>query len=377
VDEQWYLHLFAAEQPDLNWRHPEVRAEFVSILRFWLDRGVDGFRIDVADALVKPPGLPNVRDGSSVTYWDQDEVHEIYREWRAILDTYEPERIAVAEAWTPGIDRLSLYTRPDELHQAFNFRFLTTPWSAEAYRSVIQSSLAAMDAVGAPCTWVLSNHDVVRPASRFGRPDPETAGAPGGIVREEPPVDAALGLARARAASLMMLALPGSAYLYQGEELGLPEVFDLPDEVRQDPELRRSGGTKPGRDGCRVPLPWSGSASPFGFGPDGSTPWLPQPADWAALTVAAQRRDPDSPLSMYRTALRLRRELGLAQGAIDWPESPAQDVLLFNRPGLIVATNCGPVPVPVPRYGEPVLASGKVPEPGVLPANTTIWWRTA
>ncbi|MPZ27046.1 MAG: hypothetical protein GEV12_11685 [Micromonosporaceae bacterium] len=379
VDSQSYLHLFAPEQPDLNWQHPQVRAEFASILRFWLDRGVDGIRIDVADALVKPPGLPDVGSDptlrNSTRYWDQDGVHDIYRQWRAILDSYTPERIAVAEAWVPPPERLARYVRPDELHQAFNFRFLGTLWSAAGYREAIETTLAAMAAVGAPATWVLSNHDVVRHASRLGRPDPRTGGEPGGLLRGETPGDAARGLARARAATLTMLALPGAAYLYQGEELGLPEVFDLPDDRRQDPELRRSGGARLGRDGCRVPLPWAGQEPPFGFGPDGSTPWLPQPAGWAALTVAAQRADPDSTLSLYRTALRLRRELRLGRGPIHWPEPPGPDVLLFARPGLVSITNCGTAPVRLPDPADPVLASGPLPEAGVLPVDRTVWCR--
>jgi alpha-glucosidase len=381
-DGQWYLHLFAPEQPDLNWQHPEVRSEFAGILRFWLDRGVDGVRIDVADALVKPAGLPDVGAGTGlpgdqVSYWDQEGVHEIYREWRKILEEYSPQRIAVAEAWVPGPHRLARYVRPDELHQAFNFRFLGTPWRADAYRSVIDTSLAAMSAVGAPTTWVLSNHDVIRHATRLGRAAGHTGGVPGGAVAAEEPVDQAVGLARARAATLMMLALPGSAYLYQGEELGLPEVFDLPDRLRQDPEFRRSGGAKLGRDGCRVPLPWSGTGPPFGFGPDGCRPWLPQPAGWVGLSVAAQRSDPRSTLSMYRAALRLRRELRLGRGAIGWREAPAPDLLAFERPGLVCTTNCGPTAVRLAEaYGQPVLASNGAPATGILPPETTVWWRT-
>jgi alpha-glucosidase len=385
ADGQWYLHLFAPEQPDLDWEHPQVRAEFADIIRFWLDRGADGLRIDVAHGMVKAPGLPGTAvasaemlAGAHTPYWDQEGVHEIYREWRKILDDYGPERIAAAEAWVPTLDRLTRYVRRDELHQAFNFQFLGTPWSAEAYREVIIASIAAVESVGAAATWVLSNHDVVRHATRLGRADAtHTGGVAGGALREEEPVDQVLGLARARAATLMMLALPGSAYLYQGEELGLPEVLDLPDELRQDPRFHNSGGEIRGRDGCRVPIPWSGGTQPFGFGPDGATPWLPQPAGWATLTVDAQRRDPYSTWSMYRDALRLRRALRLGLGHLSWPDAPAPDVVMFSRPGLVCTTNCGATPVQLPeRYGDQVLASGPVPEPGVLPANTTIWWRT-
>jgi alpha-glucosidase len=384
-DGQWYLHLFATEQPDLDWEHPQVRAEFADVIRFWMDRGADGLRIDVAHGMVKAPGLPGTAvasaellDGAHSPYWDQDGVHEIYRDWRKILDAYTPERIAVAEAWVPTLDRLSRYVRRDELHQAFNFQFLQTPWTADAYRQVILDSIATVEAVGAAATWVLSNHDVVRHATRLGRADATGAGGTRhGAIRDEPPIDPVLGLTRARAATLLMLALPGSAYLYQGEELGLPEVLDIPDELRQDPRFHNSGGEVRGRDGCRVPIPWSGSAPPFGFGPDGSTPWLPQPASWAALTMDAQRGDPESTLSMYRHALRLRRELRLGLGELASLDLPAPDVVLFERPGMVCTTNFGDTPVRLRRdYGDPMLASGPATEPEVLPANTTIWWRT-
>jgi alpha-glucosidase len=379
-DGQWFLHLFAPEQPDLNWEHPQVRADFIDILRFWLDRGVDGLRIDVAHGLVKASGLPDdgpagavLLEGTHTPYWDQEGVHEIYREWRKVLDSYTPPRIAVAEAWVGDPDRLARYVRPDELHQAFNFDFLTAPWSADAYRSVIDTSLGAVGSVGADPTWVLSNHDVVRHASRYGRAR-HTGGTAGGAARDEEPVDAAIGLARARAATLMMLALPGSAYLYQGEELGLPEVFDLPDALRQDPVFHRSGGERRGRDGCRVPMPWSGQAPPFGFGAVAG--WLPQPPDWVDLTAEAQQADPTSTWSMYRAALRLRRDLRLGRGPLTWQEAPSAESLVFTLPGLVCAINCGSGPVALPdAYAEPVLASGPMAEAGVLPAHTTAWWR--
>ncbi|HEY9523973.1 MAG TPA: alpha-amylase family glycosyl hydrolase, partial [Thermopolyspora sp.] len=229
-DGQWYLHLFAAEQPDLDWEHPEVHAEFEAILRFWLDRGVDGFRIDVAHGMVKARGLPDIGHpgqarmlGAEVLpYFDQDGVHEIHRAWRRLLDSYDGERIGVAEAWAPDNERLSNYIRADEMHQAFNFHYLKSPWDAAALRSVIDRSLHTAGTVGAPPTWVLSNHDVRRHVTRYG--------------------DGELGLRRARAAALLTLALPGSAYLYQGEELGLPEVLDLPEDVCQDPQRLRGPG---------------------------------------------------------------------------------------------------------------------------------------
>ncbi|MGW0468179.1 glycoside hydrolase family 13 protein [Streptomyces sp. NPDC003027] len=320
ADGSWYLHLFAPEQPDLNWENAEVRAEFDSVFRFWLDLGVDGFRIDVAHGMVKAEGLPDIGHGRQarligtqrLPFFDQDGVHEIHRGWRRLLESYGPDRIGVAEAWAPTPERLALYVRPDELHQAFNFQFLNCPWDAAALRSVVEESLRATASVGAPTTWVLSNHDVVRHTTRYGAGDPAT------------------GLRRGRAAALLMLGLPGSVYLYQGEELGLPEVTDLPDRLRQDPAFLRGEGQDGLRDGCRVPLPWTAEGPSFGFGPAGS--WLPQPPEWAALSVAAQSGVPGSTLELYRAALRLRREhpaLG-AGDAVEWLEVPA-GVLAFRR----------------------------------------------
>ncbi|MEW9520972.1 glycoside hydrolase family 13 protein [Streptomyces tubercidicus] len=371
-DGEWYLHLFAPEQPDFNWDHPAVQDEFRSILRFWLDLGVDGFRVDVAHGLVKAPGLPDMGRGEQLKllgnqvlpFFDQDGVHDVYRSWRTVLDEYSAgrrpgslpgDRIAVAEAWAPTADRTALYVRPDELHQAFNFHYLNTEWNATALREAIDSSLDAMRPVAAPTTWVLSNHDVVRHRTRLGG-----------------------GLDRARAATLLMLALPGSAYLYQGEELGLPEVTDLPDEVRQDPAFFRDSGQEGLRDGCRVPLPWHGDEAPYGFGDGGS--WLPQPDDWAALTVEAQTGDPASTLELYRTALALRRRLpGLGAGeAVEWLDAP-DGVLAFRRPGGLVCTaNTTEAPVRLPAPGRLLLSSRQLAATDgefELPADTAVWWQ--
>jgi alpha-glucosidase len=388
-DGEWYLHLFAPEQPDLNWDNPAVRDEFRSVLRFWLDRGVDGIRIDVAHGMVKAPGLPDegdsaagLLDAARTPYFDQEGVHEIYRDWRSIMDEYRPERIAVAEAWVPNQVRLARYVRPDELHQAFNFDFLGTAWSGAGYRHVIDSSLQVMAAVGAPTTWVLSNHDVVRHASRLAVGVGGVPGGAGPAYAGLAAADPLLGLRRARAASLFMLALPGSAYLYQGEELGLPEVFDLPDAARQDPIFARTGGAERGRDGCRVPLPWSGRVPPFGFGPARSQPWLPQPADWAGSTVEVQQADPTSTWSMYAAALRLRRRLDAFDGEeLRWLSAPGDDLLVFGRPGpdgrpgLLCALNLGSVAARVSGVdGEPAVASWPGAGSGVLPPDTSAWW---
>ncbi|MDG4836636.1 glycoside hydrolase family 13 protein [Micromonospora sp. WMMD967] len=374
ADGEWYLHLFDPAQPDLNWRHPEVRAEFEDVLRFWLDRGVDGFRVDVAHGMIKAEGLPDVGFSTMTTgqrqvellgkgrlpYFDQDEVHEIYRAWRPILDSYPGGRMAVAEAWAETPQRLARYIGPDELHQAFSFDFLDATWSADSFRKVIDTAMSESAVVGAPTTWVLSNHDKQRHVTRYG--------------------DGAQGLRRARGASLLMLALPGCAYLYQGEELGLPEVLDLPDEMRQDPAFLRTGES---RDGCRVPIPWSGELAPYGFGPAGSElSWLPAPATWQAISVTAQTGVPGSTLELYRAALRIRRAHPALAGdtsGVTWLQSDP-DVLAFSRTAgetvLTCIVNLSGAPVPIDGYGEPIVASESLAEQGaglLLPVDAAAW----
>jgi alpha-glucosidase len=376
---QWYLHLFDVTQPDLNWSNPEVRAEFVSVLRFWLDRGVDGFRVDVAHGLVKEQDLsdwtqaPKVLGGLEIgpppPMWDQDGVHEIYQQWRAVLETYPGGRILVAEAWVTPAERLARYVRPDEMHQAFNFLYLDAPWSADPLRKVIDESLAANDAVGATTTWVLSNHDVVRHTSRLGYPVGHSRMH--GIGAGDPQPDPALGLRRARAATLQMLALPGSAYLYQGEELGLPEHTLLPDDRRQDPAWFRSGRTERGRDGCRVPIPWEADAPSYGFGPSDES-WLPQPPEWAEYALDRQRGVAGSTYEMYRAALRLRREYGLGGNGLTWVETPG-DVLAFRSGEVLVLTNFGSGPAELPVGARVLLSSEPLTGDGRVPTDVTVW----
>ena len=307
--------------------------------------------------------------------WDVDGVHDIYRSWRQVADTYADPKVFVAEAWVPDPERLVRYVRSDELHTAFNFDFLLAPWTTASLRAVIDTTLRTHDGVGAPPTWVLSNHDVIREVSRFARPQDVR------MLRHiddalDLAKDEALGRRRARAAALLMLALPGGAYVYQGGELGLPEVEDLPEHVLQDPTWEQSGRTRRGRDGCRVPLPWSGDAAPYGFGPDVAQPWLPQPLDWAGLTAAAQADDPDSTLSLYRAALRLRRELpALGDGTLQWLQTP-DGVLGFTRePGFGLLVNLSEDPTPLPAGATPLLASAPLTAGGELPADVAVWFR--
>jgi alpha-glucosidase len=375
---EWYLHLFSAHQPDLNWSHPDVRREHEEILRFWFDRGVAGVRIDSAALLVKDPALPEIPadplPGQHPTV-DRDELHEIYRSWRTIADSYPGDRILVGEIWLPDMDRFARYLRPDELHTAFNFDFLGRPWEPSSLRTSIDATIAAHAPVGAASTWVLSNHDVTRPVTRLGRKDSSFAFA---TKRHGTPTDLALGRRRARAAALLAAALPGSLYIYQGDELGLDEV-DLPVERLQDPMYFRSGGTDPGRDGCRVPLPWSGSEPPFGFSPAhaDAEPWLPQPRRWADLTVEAQQRDGGSMLNLYRAALAIRRsEPGLGDGPMAWLPS-GDDVLAFRRGERLTSiTNLSAADVPLPPHAGILLASADLVD-GRLPPDATAWLRPA
>lgn len=439
----WYLHSFDSAQPDLNWEHPEVDAEFAEVLRFWFDRGLDGFRIDVAMGLIKTagyddpggsgttddePGAVGLSASVSPTIpaaptvagpagpetppslaapaaapagptapmafadhtaprppWDQPGVHEVWRRWRRIANGYQPPRILVGEVWVDTQESLAAYLRPDELHAAFNFDHLRCPWHPTALRAVIERALRTNGRAGAPTTWVLENHDVLRARTRYGL---EAAGAALPRSNTAPPPgtvpDDARGLARARAALLFMLGLPGSAYLYQGQELGLPEVLDMPAEARQDPAFHRTGGAQGFRDGCRVPMPWTADAPSFGFSPSGES-WLPMPATWGELSVQAQLADPGSTLAMTRTALRLRRtERALGDGELAWLSEPQSTCLALRRPAqgseqhVIVAMNMGEEPVAV-RSHRLLVASGpgvvEVDEGFLLPRDTAAWLR--
>ena len=381
---EWYLHLFAPEQPDYNWSSADVRQEFEDVLRFWFSRGVDGIRIDSAALLCKDPLLPDVPAGAlpgpTHPYSDRDEVHEVYQAWRAVADTF-PGRMLIGEVWLPDASRLAHYVAPGELNTVFNFPYLVCPWDASALRRVIDETLALNAPLGVPATWVLSNHDVDRVASRYGRADTAFN------LERRPyfhgfPVDLTLGTRRARAAALLSMALPGSVYIYQGEELGLWEVQDIPDELRQDPIWARTGGADPGRDGSRVPLPWRGTEPPFGFSPDSPDgmvkPWLPQPKEWRDLTVSAEAGSAGSMLTLYRDALRLRRSSSaFAGGSMSWcPSAPG--VLDFSRGEAVrCVANLSGEPVALPSGASVLLASGPLTEDGLLPADTTAWVRVA
>ena len=389
--EQWYLHLFAVEQPDFNWEHPEVRAHFEDILKFWLDRGVDGFRIDVAHALIKYPGLPDIPSPEVIASygeslpdeacpaWDQEGVHEIYRAWRKILNSYPGDRMAVAEAWASPASRIANYLRPDELANSFNFDFLTSLWEPAYLRKMIDRAVIAMLEVGAPPSWVFNNHDVTRSVDRFdlGLQNRQV----NTFERQGDPAqfDIERGTLRARAGALLMLALPGGAYIYQGEELAVPEVRDIPEDRLTDPIWKMSEYKDRGRDGCRVPIAWkSAQAGAFGFStntdlqPDQA--WLPQSPWWGSYSVESQVGKDGSTHSLYAQALAIRKtENGLGDGPMSWIDA-GKDVIAFSRPGNFACyVNFGS-PIELPEGAEVLLASQKL-SGNTIPTDTTVWMR--
>ena len=343
---EWYLHLFSPDQPDLNWTNPEVWADLEKTVRFWLDRGVDGFRIDVAHGMSKPDGLPDAPLAGPDPRFDHEGVHDVHRMVRAVIDHF-PGRIATGQVCARDDAAFARYVRSDELHVGLTYRLLEAPFDADDVRAAIEGSFAAVTGTPTPPSWTLSNHDTPRPVTRYG------------------------SVARARAMALVQLALPGSVFLYNGEELGLPDV-DLPVDTRQDPRWTLSAGQEPGRDGCRVPLPWEGA--PPGFGFTVGTPWLPIPDEWADRLVADQLEDTASTLSLFRHALELRRHHpGFTGTEVEWFGAP-EGCLAFRRAGstLVCALNTGDDPVPLPP-GDVLLSSAPLDDDGLLPPDTAVW----
>ena len=385
-DGQWYMHLFTKEQPDFDWSNREVHEEFLKTLKFWSDRGVDGFRIDVAHALIKElEPLPSrssyalevMKDDGTDPLFDRDDVHQVYSEWRQLFNQYDPPRVAVAEAWVHP-HRRPAYASTNGLGQAFNFDLLTSKWGAEAFREVVDDNLAFATETGSSSTWVMSNHDVIRHATRLVIPSGDE-----GVTfdaenhwyvnhRLDGDLDLEKGLARAKAATLLMLALPGSSYLYQGEELGLPDVTDIPSDQMQDPQWFRGEGKFKSRDGCRVPLPWSATGSSFGFGAGGSH--LPQPNWYKDYAVEVQDGQVGSTLELYRHALALRKQL-LQGENLTWHNS-APGTLWFEREaGWSSFTNFTDREVELPA-GDVLLSSSQIAGTK-LPANSTVWLKVS
>lgn len=389
---QWYCHLFAPEQPDFNWDNRDIEDDFLETLKFWADRGVDGFRIDVAHALKKDlseplkdqdryPDLVNRKVGDNILF-DRDEVHEIYKEWRQLFNQYDPPRVAVAEAYVPA-DRLALYASADELGQAFNFELLNANFNAQEFKNVIDRGITQAKALGSSSTWCLNNHDQMRPATKYGLLPTVDQIRWKNSAGKTSPLDEKLGVRSAIAASMLIMALPGCTYIYQGEELGLHEVLGIPEDQIQDPQYLRNHKVDIGRDGCRVPLPWSSNGSSFGFSDGGSH--LPQPEWFAKNSVELESADAQSPLSTFRKALELRKGLAAAE-EMRWHETGDASVLHFSRPnGWHCITNFGRGHFDLTGKGEVLHASAPLAEAGIylihgvesrgndLPPATTVW----
>ena len=389
---QWYCHLFAPEQPDFNWDNREIEDDFLKTLKFWSDRGVDGFRIDVAHALKKDlseplkdqdryPDLVNRMAGENILF-DRDDVHEIYKEWRKLFNQYDPPRVAVAEAYVPA-DRLALYASEEELGQAFNFELLNANFNAHEFKTVIDRGLTQAKALGSSSTWCLNNHDQMRPATKYGLLTTVDQIRWKNSAGKTSPLDENLGLRSAIAASMLIMALPGCTYIYQGEELGLHEVLGIPEDQIQDPQYLRNHKVDVGRDGCRVPLPWSSTGSSYGFGDGGSH--LPQPEWFAKKSVELESQDPHSPLSTFRRALELRKGL-VAPEEMQWHETGDANVLHFSRPnGWHCITNFGRGHFDLTGKGEILHSSAPLAQAGIflihgvetrgndLPPATTVW----
>lgn len=378
---QWYVHLFDSSQPDLNWANEAVQREFEEILKFWLDIGVDGFRVDQPHAMAKAKGLPDhpyveeagagfIEGRENPPMWFQEEVHEIFRKWRKILESYPGDRAMCGEAYVYPLSLMAKWVRADEFHQTFNFRFLDAGWDPKKLFDAINESFEAFDSVGAPSTWVLNNHDVIRHASRFGG-DYGRATASDGVGIDQPQPDPRLGLKIAKGATLFMLGLPGASYLYQGEELGLPEHTTLENKYRQDPTFARTNGQRVGRDGCRIPLPWEKIGDSSGFSESGKS-WLPQPESYKALAREAQEQDAHSTLSFYKEALRLRKQLSLGEGSFGWLQGhQGPNSLGYENSGVRVIYNFGVEPIDL--SGLDVLISSELLNGSQLETNQCVW----
>lgn len=351
-DGQWYLHLFDSSQPDFNWANPKVKQFFHDVLRFWFDRGVDGFRVDVAHSLVKDPALPDIEEvSSSMTgsdsapkeekphpFWGQEGVHEVIRGFRKVANEYD-DRAMCAEAWILPLSKMAKWVRPDEYHQTFNFAYLETPWDSAKLRNVVDESLREFGNVGAPSTWVLSNHDVIRHVTRMAYDKVPKQGD--GIGPSYPQPDEARGQRVGRAATAFMLGLPGSSYIYQGEELGLPEHTTLDASFREDPTFFRTKGERVGRDGCRVPIPWESDKPAYGFNTTGKS-WLPQPENYRRYARSEQKGVAGSTLELYKQLLKIRKEFKMGLGELKWVEDLCDETtLVFDNSGVRVIANFG------------------------------------
>jgi alpha-glucosidase len=396
---QWYLHIFTPWQPDFNWDSEDVKDHFDRMLRFWFDRGVEGFRVDAVGVVGKETGLPDQevladgvkatqQAGANVHVQFQPKAHDYWRRWRRVIDTYEAEHpgrqlVTVSEAYTPGRPELLLkFVEPDQFHQSFSFDLMLAPWIAGPIRQSVADVYDVLTPAGAALTWTLNNHDTQRAVTRYGRANATSmeSWTKNNLVYVDAPVDEGLGLRRNDAMIAFTVGLPGSLYLYQGEELGLPEVLDLPDDRREDPLFARTNGKEIGRDGCRIPLPWTADpTTAFGFSgvPPTEGTWLPQPTGWGDYAADGQAVDPASTLAHYRHLLGHRRALDVT-APIEWVLADSDEVVAYRRGAVLVALNVSDrhVTLPADLVGSAQLIISSVrshTDPSVVPANSCVW----
>ena len=373
---QWYFNLFDSSQPDLNWKNEEVLKHFDEILRFWFDRGVDGFRLDAVSAIGKdddyrdmgfaPDDLYRPDIWGPVPFFDADGVHDVLRRWRRVAREYPTEKFLVGEVVVRDVDRLARYLRRDELQSTLSFDLCKIVWDANAFRQMINTLHGACFECHSWMTWTLSSHDEKRTVSRYSQDGPAE-----GVLADVTQT----GRERARSGYLLALTLPGSACIFQGEELGLWEVTDIPEDKLQDPIYFRTGKQELGRDGCRVPLPWEKEGTSLGFSSSHEA-WLPQPQGWADVSVATQLDDTSSTLRFFRSVLALRSTIfNDDEWAFTWDPSPTGVLVLRRGPDFRCVVNFSGEPFQIGPDEEALVSSSPLTHERVINVNNAAWLR--
>jgi alpha-glucosidase len=374
---QWYFHLFDSSQPDLNWKNEEVLKRFDDILRFWFDRGVDGLRLDAVSGIGKdddyrdvgfaPDDLYRPDIWGPVPFFDAEGVHDVLRRWRHLAQEYPTEKFLVGEVVVRDVDRLARYMRRDEIQSTLSFDLCKIVWNADAFRRMINTLQSACLEGRSWITWTLASHDEKRTVSRYSQDGPAE-----GVLADVTPI----GHERARAAYMLALALPGSACIYQGEELGLWEVTDIPKDRLRDPIYFRTGKQELGRDGCRVPLPWGTKGPSLGFSTSHES-WLPQPKGWAKVSVAAQLDDATSTLNFFRSLLAFRSTIfDNDEWAITWEPSPTGVLVLRRGSDFVCVVNFSGEPFRIGEHEEVLVSSSPLTDGRVVVVNNGAWLRS-
>lgn len=409
-DAQWYLGTFTPHQPDFDHTNSDVQAMFAEVLEFWFDRGVEGVRVDAIAPVGKDAALPDappVPPGTGLLQvcWEnpytvfRPEGHDVWRQFRTTIDNYmerHPGRdlMMVAEAYMNGRpDLMAAFVNPEQFHQAFAFDLLLSPWVKSEVERAIRDTLDIIS-IGSTPTWTLNNHDVQRVVTRLGRSnatDPNTV-SNNAMEVDDVDIDIERGVRRARAMITLAMAMPGSLYLYMGEELGLPEVLDIPAERREDPVFLQTNGERIGRDGCRIPLPWTDDPSTnFGFSSvdsdahtDVPDSWLPQPGWWGTGAVDELDGEDNSILELYRAVIDARREFAVPEGMVAAVVDLGPGLVAVRRGDLVAVCNTTSEPIALDMENDlveislPVFASEptEMHTPGVIPPDSTVWLKS-